>query len=96
MQVGGAEVAAERLDRRPAQQVREHLGLAALLVDLELDLAEQRVARSAGRSQTRATAGDSPVSALRRSADAAAVSAAATPNRAETPDRASTAGDSRT
>ena len=44
----------------------------------------------------RATAGVSPVSAPRRSADAAAVSAAAMPNRAETPDRESTAGDSRT
>ena len=44
----------------------------------------------------RATAGSSPVSAERRSAEAAAVSVAATPNRADTPERASTAGDSRT
>ena len=95
-EVGGAEVVPERLDGRLAQQVREHLDLAALLVDLELDLARAGSApRPAGRRRGRRPAA-SPVSAERRSAEAAAVSAAATPNRAETPDRASTAGDSRT
>ena len=74
----------------------EHLLLAALLADLELDLAAQRadhggqVAHPGDRRLGR------PVSADRRTADAAAVSAAAIANRAETPERASTAGDSRT
>ncbi len=56
------------------------------------------VLTTAGRSQIRATGGSgpSPASAERRTADAAALSAAAMANRAETPERASTAGDSRT
>ncbi len=58
---------------------------------------------TAGRSQIRATGGSGPdpvstgpASAERRTADAAALSAAAMANRAETPERASTAGESRT
>jgi len=56
------------------------------------------VLTTGGRSQTRATGVSSvrPASADRRTADAAALSAAAMANLAETPERASTAGDSRT
>ena len=57
----------ERLDGRGAQQVGEHLELAALLVDLELHLAAQG-GEVAGWSPIRATAIGSPRSAARRSA----------------------------
>ena len=89
-QVQAGQPGPERLRGGPAQQVREHLDLPALLAVLELDLAAQ-AGTTAGRSPTRATGELSPVIAARRTADAATVSAAAIANRAETPERGSTA-----